>query len=43
MSEQNSRAQHLVGHGNTHFAFSDLNNRQIADQISEFLANHELD
>jgi hypothetical protein len=29
--------------GNTHFAFSDLNNVQIADQISAFLAKKELD
>jgi len=29
--------------GNTHFAFSDLNNVQIADQISAFLAKKGLD
>jgi pimeloyl-ACP methyl ester carboxylesterase len=30
-------------HGNTHFAFSDLNNREIADQIAAFLADKNLD
>jgi Alpha/beta hydrolase family len=30
-------------HGNTHFAFSDLNNLDIADQISAFLAGNGLD
>jgi pimeloyl-ACP methyl ester carboxylesterase len=29
-------------HGNTHFAFSDLNNHEIADQISDFLATKNL-
>lgn len=29
--------------GNTHFAFSDLNNHEIADQISAFLADKNLD
>jgi hypothetical protein len=29
--------------GNTHFPFSDLNNVQIADQVSEFLARKGLD
>jgi hypothetical protein len=29
--------------GNTHFAFSDLNNVQIADLISAFLAKKDLD
>jgi hypothetical protein len=29
--------------GNTHFAFSDLNNHQIADQIAAFLAEKGLD
>jgi Alpha/beta hydrolase family len=29
--------------GNTHFAFSDLNNRQIADLMSEFLKKKSLD
>lgn len=29
--------------GNTHFAFSDLNNAEIADQISAFLAEKSLD
>jgi hypothetical protein len=29
--------------GNTHFAFSDLNNVQIADQVSAFLAKKGLD
>jgi Alpha/beta hydrolase family len=29
--------------GNTHFAFSDLNNHDIADQISAFLADKDLD
>jgi hypothetical protein len=28
--------------GNTHFAFSDLNNHEIADQITTFLAEHGL-
>jgi alpha/beta hydrolase family protein len=30
-------------HGNTHFAFSDLNNQEIFDQISAFLAEKRLD
>ena len=30
-------------HGNTHFAFSDLNNHEIADLISAFLADKNLD
>jgi hypothetical protein len=30
-------------HGNTHFPFSDLNNIEIADQVSAFLAAKELD
>jgi len=30
-------------HGNTHFAFSDLNNIQIADLLSEYLEEHGLD
>jgi hypothetical protein len=29
--------------GNTHFPFSDLNNVQIADQVSTFLAGKSLD
>lgn len=29
-------------HGNTHFAFSDLNNREVADLISAFLAEKNL-
>jgi hypothetical protein len=29
--------------GNTHFAFSDLNNVQIADLVSEFLRQKGLD
>lgn len=29
--------------GNTHFPFSDLNNGQIADQVSKFLAEKKLD
>jgi hypothetical protein len=29
--------------GNTHIAFADLNNVQVADQLSRFLKNHELD
>jgi hypothetical protein len=29
--------------GNTHFAFSDLNNIEIADQVSKFLAEKGLD
>lgn len=29
--------------GNTHFMFSDLNNVQVADQLSDFLAKHRLD
>ena len=30
-------------HGNTHFAFSDLNNHEIADLIVAFLADKNLD
>jgi pimeloyl-ACP methyl ester carboxylesterase len=30
-------------HGNTHFLMSDLNNLQIADQVSQFLAEKKLD
>jgi len=30
-------------HGNTHFPFSDLNNVQIADLMSEFLSEKHLD
>lgn len=30
-------------YGNTHFPFSDLNNLQIADELSLFLKNHDLD
>jgi hypothetical protein len=30
-------------HGNTHFAFSDLNNHEIADRITAFLAEKNLD
>lgn len=30
-------------HGNTHFPFADLNNIQIADQLSEFLHSKRLD
>jgi Alpha/beta hydrolase family len=29
--------------GNTHFAFSDLNNVEVADQVSKFLAQKKLD
>ena len=29
--------------GNSHFAFADLNNRQIADQLSQFLTEKRLD
>lgn len=29
--------------GNTHFPFSDLNNLQIADQMSGFLRKNRLD
>ena len=29
--------------GNTHFPFSDLNNVRIADEVSEFLADKDLD
>jgi len=29
--------------GNSHFLFSDLNNVQIADLVSEFLAKKNLD
>ena len=29
--------------GNTHFLMSDLNNGQIADQVSQFLAEKKLD
>ncbi|QIB34696.1 alpha/beta hydrolase [Ancylobacter pratisalsi] len=30
-------------HGNTHFPFSDLNNIEIADQVSKFLDDNKLD
>jgi pimeloyl-ACP methyl ester carboxylesterase len=30
-------------HGNTHFPFSDLNNVEIADEVSEFFADKSLD
>jgi hypothetical protein len=30
-------------HGNTHFPMSDLNNLQIADLLSQFLAEKKLD
>lgn len=30
-------------HGNTHFPFSDLNNRQVADLMSKFLSGKKLD
>jgi hypothetical protein len=30
-------------HGNTHFAFSDLNNEQVADLLSAFLKQNNLD
>ena len=30
-------------HGNTHFAFSDLNNLQVADLLSDFLHKNKLD
>jgi hypothetical protein len=30
-------------HGNTHFLMSDLNNVQIADQLSQFLSDKKLD
>lgn len=30
-------------HGNTHFAFSDLDNHQLAEQIRRFLAQKGLD
>jgi hypothetical protein len=29
--------------GNTHFLFSDLNNRQIADLVLTFLSDKQLD
>ncbi len=29
--------------GNSHYAFSDLNNGQVADQLSAFLARHGVD
>jgi len=29
--------------GNTHFPFSDLNNRQVADLMSKFLSDKKLD
>ena len=29
--------------GNTHFPFSDLNNQQVADMMSKFLAEKKLD
>ena len=30
-------------HGNTHFPFADLNNEQVADQMSQFLHDKGLD
>ena len=30
-------------HGNTHFPFSDLNNKQVADLMSKFLSEKKLD
>jgi pimeloyl-ACP methyl ester carboxylesterase len=42
----NASVLHLpdVGqHGNSHFMFSDLNNVQVADQLSAFLQKHGLD
>ena len=30
-------------HGNTHFPFSDLNNKEVADLMSKFLAEKKLD
>jgi hypothetical protein len=42
----NARLVHLpeIGiRGNTHFPFSDLNNVEIADQVSKFLAEKKLD
>lgn len=42
----NARLVHLpeIGvRGNTHFPFSDLNNIQVADQVSQFLAEQKLD
>jgi hypothetical protein len=30
-------------HGNTHFAFADLNNVHIADEVSKFLSDKGLD
>ena len=30
-------------YGNTHLLFSDLNNLEVADQLSEFLAEKKLD
>lgn len=30
-------------HGNTHFPFSDLNNKQVADVMSKFLSEKKLD
>ena len=30
-------------HGNTHFPMSDVNNLQIADQMSKFLSEKKLD
>jgi hypothetical protein len=30
-------------HGNTHFPFSDLNNKQVADLMSKFISEKKLD
>jgi hypothetical protein len=30
-------------HGNTHFPFSDLNNKQVAELMSNFLSEKKLD
>jgi hypothetical protein len=42
----NARLTHLPGigiHGNTHFAMSDLNNVRVADLLSQWLHDHDLD
>lgn len=48
LNSQGGRAELLLLpeaglHGNSHFAFSDLNNGQVADQLSAFLRKHGLD
>ena len=37
------KAESAGVHGNTHFPFSDLNNKHVADLMSKFLAEKKLD